>query len=372
MIFELHVALTIICLILEGTITANLFRIFRRHKAAVEKAALLLLLTLFLGFLLYFINLFVQDLQIFLVLMILSPITYFFAFSGSFTLLEGGGEVRPKLEKLILYIYITVLMVIVATLSLLNIQITPGEPRYFGVDLWTLFIPMILMTLPQFYTAIISLKYYVKLYEKEIQVTHFIFMGLLTSFITSQFLIIYMTEIRPIAYYIFIGAAIGGIIFLMVRHNYMAQLASTFAYKSLFVIRNNGQTLYSHEFERIIDETKDIKTIQYLIGGFIYAISHGLKEIIKEEILDKTDLRAMDFGRLKMLFYYGNGVFGVLFTRESNNVIYDRLKRFINEFELVFKEFLESKTGPSLLEGQTLPDPAIKKIDDLLQLYFKF
>ena len=73
-----------------------------------------------------------------------------------------------------------------------------------------------------------------------------------------------------------------------------------------------------------------------------------------------------------MLFYYGNHTFGVLFTREANNVIYDRLKRFITNFELELREIVEDETSLSLISGQEISDPIKKKIDKLLQVYFKF
>ena len=83
----------------------------------------------------------------------------------------------------------------------------------------------------------------------------------------------------------------------------------------------------------------------------------------------------MNFGKIKMLFYYGTYVFGVLFSRESNAVIFNRLQRFVNGFEETFKEIVEDPTATVILDGTTdgEKDPKLhKEINLLLQLYFKF
>ncbi len=371
MIFEQILIILVSCLVLDIIIIIIMYQIYRRHKAQIEKIAVVLLLVLFLGSALYFINFLVQDELTYQITLLTIPFSFFFATYTFFSLLEGSGEIRPRREKIVILIYEAIILTILLGILLLNIRTVEIEGRfYFGVNEWALIIPIILLVLPLIHIITISLKYYVKLYEKEIRITYFIFFSLLFCYVLAHYLVIYSIEIRIFALSLDIVASIGGIIFLNKKHNFMALIHSTFAYKSLFVIRNNGQTLYSYEFERITDDTKDIKTIQYLIGGFIYAITHGIKEIIKEHY--ESQLRIMDFGNLKMLFYYGHHIFGVLFSREANNVIYNRLERFITQFEDEFKEFSEDKTSISLMEGKEITETIKGKIDDLLQVYFKF
>ena len=123
----------------------------------------------------------------------------------------------------------------------------------------------------------------------------------------------------------------------------------------------------------MLDEIKNKKMIKYLIGGFIYAITHGIKEIIKEEY--ETQLRAMDFGSLKMMFYYGEKCFGVLFCRETNNILHQKLKNFVLAFETTFPDRLEGPAQPTWLSesGEEAGDPVfLEKVKVLLKEHFKF
>lgn len=371
MFFEQSMVLIIICLVLNVVLTGIMYSIYRRHKADIEKLSTMLLICLTCGLIVFFVNILVPNITVYQIILVIIPFSLFFVVNVFFNLLERSGEIRPKRERILMYLYVIINLAVLLTLSLLNTKQVSIEGRiYFGVEEWTVIIPVVLLMIPEIYMAVISEKFFFKLYEKAIRVTFNLFLTIAFFYIITSYAIFFSLGLRTLAFYFLIASEIAGIIFLVKKHNFLAQIHSTFAYKSLYVIRNNGQTIYSHEFERIIDGMKDTKTIQYLIGGFIYAITHGIKEIIKEEY--ETYLRVMDFGKLKMLFYYGEAVFGVLFSKESNKVIYNRLEQFINQFEREFVQLSEDKSALSLLDGKELPETIYKKIEELLQVYFKF
>ena len=83
----------------------------------------------------------------------------------------------------------------------------------------------------------------------------------------------------------------------------------------------------------------------------------------------------MDFGTFKMIFYYTDQLFGVLFATRINNVMHDKLKNFVDAFEQTFPDFVSDQNYTVLLEDQ--PDEeknkeAIEKIKALLKLHFKW
>ncbi|HUX98940.1 MAG TPA: hypothetical protein VMV49_05265 [Candidatus Deferrimicrobium sp.] len=112
--------------------------------------------------------------------------------------------------------------------------------------------------------------------------------------------------------------------------------------------------------------------IKYLIGGFIYAVTHGIKEIVKDEY--EIQLKTMDFGRLKMLFYYGKSIFGVLFTQDINDLVYEKLQKFTNEFETDFQKELEKDDHGNWLNGTSDAKNVAytQKVEELLKISFKF
>lgn len=369
----LYFTLRSIILSLGIIILVILVSIYKRHRAKIEKLAIFLQLSILTGFIVSFINLMIPSLIIFQITIIIGLATNILFIYVFFTLLEGSGESRPKWERLVLMIYSVIVVIFMVIFAFYEVTTVPldGGIMSYGLELHLVIIPAILMLLPYIYMIIITGRFFQKLYDKEMRKKLNLFYVLLLNYLSFVYAFLFLVDIRVIAAGALIVIEIGIILFLKLNHNFLAQLHSTFAYKRVFIIRNNGQTIYSHDFSKA--KSKEVKTVKYLIGGFIYAITHGIKEIVKQEY--EAILRSMDFGNLKMLFFYGEHVFGVLFSREANNVIYNRLERFVRGFEGSFPEIINDPTGTIVLDDQEsiAKDPKAKKeIESLLSLYFKF
>ena len=115
---------------------------------------------------------------------------------------------------------------------------------------------------------------------------------------------------------------------------------SYFVVQSIYVIKNDGRTMFNYDFTKKTNED-DNYTEMFLIGGFIYAITHGIEHITKV----KTSIKLIDVERIKIAFYFGKYSFSILFTREINNQIYKKLKGFMTEFERDFAPIIADWDG---------------------------
>ena len=374
MIYELLITLIAISLILSLLMKILIFQIYKKNKAYVEKMALTLEVIFFCCIFLYFLTLLFPVLPIYYGLLILATIGFFLTVYGFFVVLSGSGEIRPKRERILLLLYVAVINVILLVLSFLNINSDLIEGHlYFGLAYPVLIGPAILILIPEIYIATIAFKKFLKLYEHRIRLDLIIFFITLFLYISSQYLTFFLTEARILSSFLLVASCIIGVYVFKKDPNFLVRIGTSFAFKSIFLIKNNGQTIYSHEFEPMLSQTKDKKTINYLIGGFIYALSHGIKEIVKHDY--GTALRSMDFGTFKMLFYYTDQLFGVLFATTINNIMHDKLKDFVGAFEQTFPDLVSDQNYSVLLEDQAGDEKnkvAIEKIKTLLKLHFKW
>lgn len=376
MIYELQIAMNVISLILSFFITILVYQTYKKNKAYIEKIALILEVIFFSSIFLFLMNLLIPISMIYAILLIIITIGFFLMFHEFFVLLSGSGEIRPRKERILVYGYMGILNIVLLVLFLLNIQIEtdPIEGHnYFGLPYLIFIGPLILVLFPELYIAAITFKKFLKLYEKPIQYTLITFFIILFSYVLAQYLVFFVIEARFFAYFLLIAASIASIIFLKKDPNFLVRTGTSFAFKTIFLIKNNGQTIYSQEFAPILSEMTDKKTISYLIGGFIYAITHGIKEIMKQDY--GSALRSMDFGTLKMLFYYNSHIFGVLFSTTVNNLMYNKLRNFVNAFEQAFPELVSDQDCTMLIEDQIQDEKdreTLNKIKDLLKLHFKF
>jgi len=377
MIFETSVVLCGISIVLNAILLLFNYQNFLKHKAFLERISVLLLCLLLTGLIFLLINFFYPELIIFQILYAIETIAFALTVYGFFEFVGFSGESRPQKEKILIAMYLSIFYTIITILFSLNFNFvkTIEGHLYFGLDFESpllLIVVIIAFCLPIIHLGAISVKKFLKVYEESLRYPLIGFLAAFAFLISSMFLVIDFIEIRITIYYFLISALILGLILNRKYPSLLVDLAHKFAFKTLFIIHNNGQTIFSHQFAPLSPETKEKNEIGYLVGGFIYALTHGIKEIVKTEY--ETNLRIMDFGKLKMLFYYGNQIFGVLFSREANSVIYNRLQKFIDKFEDVFPNLIQNPTE-IILEGQIIKEAdkeTIKDIQDLLKLHFNW
>ena len=374
MIYELLITLVAISLILSLLMELIIFQIYKKNKANVEKLALTLQIVYISCVFLYFLTLLFPLLPIYQALLVLATSGFFLTVYAFFVLLSGSGEIRPKREKNLLLLFVGIINVILLVLSLLNIKTDYIEGHlYFGLAYPVLIGPAIFILIPIIYMSTIASKKLLKLYEQRFQRALTIFIITLFIHVMSQYFTFFSTEARILSVCLLVASCIIGVYFFKTDPNFLVRIGTSFAFKSIFLIKNNGQTIYSHEFQQMLSQTKDKKTINYLLGGFIYALSHGIKEIVKHDY--GSALRSMDFGTFKMLFYYTDQLFGVLFATTSNNLMYNKLKNFVDAFEQTFPDLVSAQDYTVLLEdqfGDEKNKEAVEKIKALLKLHFKW
>ncbi len=343
---------------------------YQQHKTELEKLGVMLqvfIVALLISLFIYLIN---PEHILYYIILVICIIAFGLTCHGYFQMISLGGEKRPRYEKIVFMGYVLIASIFAMVYYLINVKEQLGGP-YLGLDFLTLLPAALVFLGPVLYLGIITIKNFLQIYEQHLRYPMLAFLATLLYYLLALFGVIILTEIRQFSFISLFGA-IGMSIYLNRKYpELLVQIGSSFAYKSLYILRNNGQTIYTYEFEAS-DELKDDNMIRYLIGGFLYAISHGIKEIIKEEY--NTILRTMDFGKLKMQFYYGKKVFGLLFTREANNQIYNKLNNFIDEFEELFEDFIEDTMSVNLLEEQSLSEKDktnILQMEELVKKHFK-
>ncbi len=373
MFFELNLILCSACLILNLILLLFYIQSYRSQKGYIEKFAILYLFFFLIGLLLFLLNLIFPINWLFQGIWVVECVAFSISVYCFFELMATSGESRSKKEKLAIGIYLSAVFIVIFIWYSLTIKEFWIEGhKYLGLDWFGFIGGTILFLIPEVHLYAVSIKKLFRIFEKKERYPLVLFLTILGFYLMATFCIVVFTQLRIYAFITLLGAIIGGLILNRVYPGLLVQIGSNFAFKRLYIVRNNGITLYSQEFGPATGKIKDTKIIQYLIGGVIYATTHGIKEIIKQEYV--TTLRTMDFGKVKMIFHYGSQVLGILFTRETNTAIYNKLQKCIEDFELTFQKLLDQPTL-NLLDAQLLSDEnneTRRKIHDLLKKYFKF
>ncbi len=369
MFLELNLALCATCIVLNVIQLLFNFQSFLKHRAYLEKFSILLQGVLISGLAVILLNLIFPNIHILQVIFVLESLAFAVALAGIFKMLDQSGERRSRWEKITIAVYGIVGFIVTFILYSINVQVQVIEGHiYFSLDFWMVIIGTLILAAPVLYLGILFTRRVLKVYEEQLRNPMIMFLTALGFYLSSIFYIIVFVEVY--GYIALIGSLIVGIALILKYPNLLSQLGSTFAFKRLYIVRTNGVTVYSHEFGPSATEVKN-KLIQYLMGGFLYAITHGIKEFVDEP---DSQLRTMDFGKLKMVFHYGDKVLGVLFSKEANNVIHKKLKDCIEEFELVFQQFLDESRAINLLDGESLNEQdkeTLTKMQRLLENHFK-
>lgn len=141
---------------------------------------------------------------------------------------------------------------------------------------------------------------------------------------------------------------------------FMEDLSTYFCVKSLYLIKDSGQTILGLDFQEF--KNKDYRTQQeLLLGGFLYAISSGLEFTTTL----KGKLKTLVIGDTTLIIKYGKYTFGVLFVTEHTETIHEHFDAFMEKFEAKYENALKNWTGE-------ISKFKINEIEELLEPYFKY
>lgn len=132
---------------------------------------------------------------------------------------------------------------------------------------------------------------------------------------------------------------ISAFVFTLISPYYIETISAYFSVQAVYIIKNNGQMIYKFNFQDIKQEPVD--STELLLGGFIYALTTGLKDVLKMG----SSIHSISFGELNLLFKNGKYVFGVLMVKQYVPMIIEKLNYLVDDFEDKFKDFLEHWTG---------------------------
>lgn len=132
----------------------------------------------------------------------------------------------------------------------------------------------------------------------------------------------------------------------------MESIGTFFSIKKLYVLKNNGILLFEYDFKekKLYDGITSSAT---LIGGFVYAVSEGFKEVLKSE----EDINEFSSGNRSVIIRGGNFILCVLIVTEDSRLLHKKLIEFTKIFETHYKDALEHWTGefslfnPNLVEN---------------------
>ncbi len=130
-------------------------------------------------------------------------------------------------------------------------------------------------------------------------------------------------------------------LFLVIRYpDLMESISTFFSVKRLYLLKNNGILLFEYDFEekKISDGVESDAT---LIGGFVYAVSEGFKEVLQSD----DDINEFTSGNRSVLIQHGNTILGVLIVTEESTLLQKKIVQLIKTFETHYKAELEHWTG---------------------------
>ncbi len=123
--------------------------------------------------------------------------------------------------------------------------------------------------------------------------------------------------------------------------DFLNRISSYFCVKSLYLIkRKGGQVIYHNHFsEDVLVKTLTPNTL--LLGGFIHAVSHGLKQTLR----NGGEMETIKVGDLTLIFKSGKHILGLIFANEPSPILPLNLFLFMQRFETTYELELERWKG---------------------------
>jgi len=288
----------------------------------------------------------------FIIKVFLTLLGYPFAFKLHVIILKYMG--KEKKIHLIIRFYVISLGVILSVITIFTIY--SSSPNFFGYYVYQvnplIGMIMILLYFPLNLWIIIENRKIVKEINDpntkfKINILTFLVFFMVGERMSSlmayglliEYAYIHFDIILLIHSLVILGEILLFIIILFKYNDFVEKIGMHFAIKSMFIIKNSGQLLFEHDFEENV--SKDAHSSEnLLVGGFIYAITEGFKEMLKIK-----DLSSFTTGERSVVIKHGKHVFGVLIASESSYLLQNKLGEFLVNYEDKYKDILENWTG---------------------------
>jgi len=177
------------------------------------------------------------------------------------------------------------------------------------------------------------------------------FLSLATFFVLLTLERYFFNLIYYFGYYDYVFVSIGdlfvvlliltGYLIIVVNDtNVLDAISIYFAVKTFYIIKDNGQTIFSYHFQQDNEKTP-LTREELMLGGFIYTIASGLAHTLKTE----EKVKKIKIKDTQILLEYGNKIFGVLIVTEISKLIADKFDQLMVRFEGKYKAELEEWTG---------------------------
>ncbi|NHI94530.1 MAG: hypothetical protein EAX96_18710 [Candidatus Lokiarchaeota archaeon] len=347
MYFEWNLILSIITFIASiGVFIPNYIN-YSESQGRMERNIMLTHISLIISqFFFLIITIFpFNDIYLYRLIPFIHSIAILYTFYVYFGLVEVAGEMIPYREKVAIIVYSFIGLMISNIFNYFFLDVVVIENKlFFGINVINILVMTIYLSFPLLHIVFNAQKKIFRHFTKESEKFLKIYFFTLFAYVITCLITLLVLPLRMISYFVFLGVILLNLALFIKNPKILIYFGSVLGTKSIYIIRNNGMTIYNKDFttSTVIDKT-DKTRINLLIGGFVYAISHGIREIIKREY--ETNLKSMNFGVIKLVFGYGEKVFGVLFTTSMNEYLQKRLTQFIEKFEDDNGEMLESWIG---------------------------
>ncbi|MBD3230967.1 MAG: hypothetical protein GF329_22500 [Candidatus Lokiarchaeota archaeon] len=222
--------------------------------------------------------------------------------------------------------------------------------EYYGISFYQMDISLILMIVVLYIPVVFLILYiYKKSIKQALNKTRYkitYFSGLWVMLLIfmrfgylSFYSIFHSNLLFELINYGTAGILISTVLFVWKYPYYIRSLCIYFNLKSLYIIKNNGITLFFHNFNK---QFKDLNYVdEFVTGGFINCLAEGLKKSINID----GNVNSITIGDFTLLFTWGKYVIGLLLVSEPTNMMTQKLVTYINKFEDIYDRKLKRWTG---------------------------
>ena len=133
---------------------------------------------------------------------------------------------------------------------------------------------------------------------------------------------------------------IGYIVVIIEDPSVLDTISNYFAIRAFYIIKDNGQTIFGHKFQKN-EEEEHLGQDELMLGGFIYTIASGLAHTLKTE----KKVKKIKVKGTTLLLKYGKKIFGLLIISDLSKSIQKKFDLLMKKFEDTYQDELEHWTG---------------------------
>ena len=265
------------------------------------------------------------------------------AVAAVYTLLRFIREATSQIQKA------NFVLIYTGVIAIVSFSLNVNTHVYFTVDGHNIFGMLPIQFFPVTGFIFISILFVIKhiiqatkLYDQEIRRKMNTYLLLIIIYIISACYLaaVHTLELLLMTSIMLQFALTGLIVSFYDEPDVLSKFWSYFSIQSIHVIHKDGRTMFSHDF--LQQKEEEVASMEMLlIGGFIHAITQGIEQITKI----KASIKLIDLQKVKLAFYFGMHCFGILFTKEINDRIHEKLKSFMKEFELRYGPIIRNWDG---------------------------